>query len=74
MFVFLNTIAKSKGIVLLPIESALRKIESYGGEEEEKGEGIAGDGNSRLSPYKFMTFDLAKKLLYGVQREPGNQG
>ena len=40
MFVFLNTIAKSKGIVLLPIESALRKIESCGGEEEEKGRGL----------------------------------
>ena len=44
------------------------------GEEEEKGEGIAGDGSSRLSPLKFMTFDLIKKQLYGVQREPGNQG
>ena len=25
------------------------------GEEEEKGEGIAGDGSSRLFPHKFMT-------------------
>ena len=42
------------------------------GEEEEKGEGIAGDGSSRLSPLKFMTFDLVKKLLYGVQRSHYN--
>ena len=35
--------------------------------EEEKREGIAGDGNSKLSPHKFMTFDLVKKLFMGFK-------